>query len=82
MLSPRDLEEVEGWPEGQIEHVEPGLDQLFWMRPVPELARYRTPIEGLYLCGPGTHPGGSIAGASGYNAARVVLQDLKRPAGG
>lgn len=82
VVSPRDMEEKYGYPEGQVEHVEPGLDQLLWMRPVPELARYRTPIEGLYLCGPGTHPGGSIAGASGHNAARVVLQDLKRPAGG
>lgn len=77
VLAPRDMEEKYGYPEGQVEHVEPGLDQLLWMRPVPELARYRTPIEGLYLCGPGTHPGGSIAGASGYNAAREITHDVR-----
>lgn len=80
VCSPRDLEAEHGFPEGQAEHVEPALDQLLWMRPVPELARYRTPIGGLYLCGPGTHPGGSIAGASGYNAARVILRDRKNSA--
>jgi phytoene dehydrogenase-like protein len=78
VVSPRDFEQEYGFPEGQIEHAEPGLDQLFWMRPVPALARYRTPIGGLYLCGPGTHPGGSVAGACGYNAAREILRDLRR----
>ena len=78
VLSPRDLEQEYGFPEGQEEHAEPALDQLFWMRPVPQLARYRTPIAGLYLCGPGTHPGGGIAGASGHNAAREIMRDLRR----
>jgi phytoene dehydrogenase-like protein len=76
-LSPRDLEDRYGFPEGQEEQVEPALDQLLWMRPVPELARYRTPIGGLYLCGAGMHPGGGIAGAAGYNAAREILRDRK-----
>ncbi len=76
VLTPRDLEQAYGFPEGQAEHVEPALDQLFSMRPLPELARYRTPINGLYLCGPGTHPGGSIAGASGHNAAREIIYDV------
>jgi phytoene dehydrogenase-like protein len=49
------------------------LDQFFYMRPVPGYARYRTPIEGLYLCGVGTHPGGGINGVSGHNAAREIL---------
>ena len=49
------------------------LDQALWMRPVPELARYRTPIEGLWLCGASMHPGPGILGASGYNAARAIL---------
>jgi phytoene dehydrogenase-like protein len=53
------------------------LDQILFMRPVPGWSRYRTPIEGLYLCGPGTHPGGGIAGAAGRNAARVILQETK-----
>jgi len=43
------------------------------MRPVPGWSRYRTPIEGLYLCGSGTHPGGGIPGAAGRNAAREIL---------
>ncbi len=60
-------------PEGQAYHAELGLDQVLWMRPVPALARYRTPIEGLYLCGPATHPGAGTAGASGANAAREIL---------
>jgi len=77
VLSPRDLEDRYGYPEGQAEQVEPALDQLLWMRPLPELARYRTPIDGLYLCGAGMHPGGGIAGAAGYNAAREVLRDLR-----
>ena len=76
-LSPRDLEARYGYPEGQAEQVEPALDQLLWMRPLPELARYRTPIEGLYLCGAGMHPAGGIPGAAGYNAAREALRDLK-----
>jgi phytoene dehydrogenase-like protein len=76
--SPRDLEAALGWPEGQAHHAELALDQILWMRPVPALARYATPIEGLYLCGPSMHPGGGIAGAAGANAARVILKDLRR----
>jgi len=78
VLSPPDLEELEGWPEGQPHHAELALDQALWMRPVPVLARYRTPIAGLYLCGPGMHPGGAIAGAAGANAAREILRELRR----
>jgi phytoene dehydrogenase-like protein len=74
-LTPADLEREEGWPEGQPYHAELALDQALWMRPVPELAQYRTPIEGLWLCGPGTHPGGGIAGAAGYNCARAILKE-------
>jgi phytoene dehydrogenase-like protein len=78
VMSPADLEASFGWPEGQAHHGELALDQILFMRPVPECARYRTPIRGLYLCGPGTHPGGGIAGAAGRNAAQAVLRDLKR----
>jgi phytoene dehydrogenase-like protein len=53
------------------------LDQVLWMRPVPELAHYRTPVPGLWLCGPSMHPGPGILGASGYNAARAVLANRK-----
>jgi phytoene dehydrogenase-like protein len=73
--SPRDLEDIDGFPEGQAHHAELALDQALWMRPIAGWARYRTPIGGLYLCGPATHPGGSIAGAAGANAARVVAED-------
>ena len=48
------------------------LDQALWMRPLPQLAHYRTPIEGLWLCGPAMHPGPGILGASGYNCARAI----------
>jgi phytoene dehydrogenase-like protein len=72
VLSPRDLEEAHGWPEGQAHHAELALDQLLWMRPIPALARYATPITGLYLCGPAMHPG--IPGAAGANAVRVILR--------
>jgi phytoene dehydrogenase-like protein len=78
--SPRDLEAALGWPEGQAHHAELALDQILWMRPVPALARYATPIAGLYLCGQSMHPGGGIAGAAGANAAHVILSDLRRGA--
>lgn len=64
-------------PVGGREHLYHGeltLDQILFMRPVPGWSRYRMPIPGLYLCGPGTHPGGGIAGASGRNAAREILR--------
>jgi phytoene dehydrogenase-like protein len=51
------------------------LDQMFVSRPVLGWARYATPIEGLYLCGSGAHPGGGVMGAAGYNAARQILKD-------
>jgi len=78
VLSPPELEALEGWPEGQAHHAELALDQALWMRPIPGWARYRTPIKGLYLCGAATHPGGGVAGAPGYNCAREVLRDLRR----
>jgi phytoene dehydrogenase-like protein len=74
LLAPRELEEAEGWPEGQPHHAQLSLDQALWMRPLPELARYRTPIQGLWLCGPGMHPGAGVAGASGLNCAHEILR--------
>jgi phytoene dehydrogenase-like protein len=65
-------------PVSHLYHGELTLDQILFMRPVPGWGRYRTPIEGLYLCGPGTHPGGGIAGAAGRNAARVMLKEKTR----
>ena len=78
VLSPLDLERVFGLTGGDIFHGQMTLDRLFFMRPIPGWARYRTPLAGLYLCGSGTHPGGGIMGAPGYNAAREILTDLRR----
>ena len=77
VLTPVDLERSYGLTGGQIYHGEPSLDQLFTMRPILGWARYATPIDGLYLCGSGTHPGGGITGASGQNAAREIARKLK-----
>jgi phytoene dehydrogenase-like protein len=78
VLTPLDLERTYGLTEGNIFHGDLVLEQLFFMRPVPGWARYRTPVRGLYLCGAGAHPGGGVTGAPGYNAARRVLKDLGR----
>jgi len=77
VLTPLDLERDYGLTEGNIFHGDISPDQLFHMRPVPGWARYATPVEGLYLCGAGAHPGGGVTGAPGYNAARRVLADLR-----
>lgn len=76
VLTPVDWAQTYGLTEGSIYHGQMGLDQLLVMRPVPGWSQYRTPIENLYLCGAGTHPGGGLTGAPGYNAAREVLKDL------
>jgi len=78
VLSPLDLEEEYGMTGGNIFHGEMSVDQLYFLRPVPGWARYRTPIRGLYLCGSGTHPGGGVMGASGHNAAREIRNDWKK----
>ena len=76
--SPLDIERRLGLPRGNVMHVEMSFDQMFFFRPLPELASYRTPVRGLYLTGASTHPGGGVFGASGYNTARVVLADRQR----
>jgi phytoene dehydrogenase-like protein len=78
VLTPEDLETVYGLTGGHPLHGEPSLDQLFTMRPVLGWAQYRTPIDGLYLCGSGTHPGGGLTAASGQNAAHEIIRSLKR----
>ena len=77
VLTPLDLERTYGLSGGHIHHGEMSLDQLFAFRPVIGYAQYRTPIQGLYLCGSGTHPGGGVTGAPGLNASREILKDLK-----
>ena len=74
VLTPLDLERRFGLTGGNIFHGEMSLDQMFVLRPAAGCARYRTPIRGLYLCGSGTHPGGGVMGAPGYNAAREILK--------
>jgi phytoene dehydrogenase-like protein len=75
VLSPLDLERLLYISGGHALHGDMAFDQLFSLRPVRGWADYRTPIEGLYLCGAGTHPGGGVSGANGRNCAREVLRD-------
>jgi phytoene dehydrogenase-like protein len=78
IITPQDLEDKYGLTGGQIFHGELALDQFFTMRPLLDWARYRTPIENLYLCGSGTHPGAGLTGGSGANAAREILKELRK----
>ena len=78
VITPKDLEQTYGLTGGHIFHGELALDQLFTMRPLLNWAQYRTPIQGLYLCGSGTHPGTGLNGMSGANAAREILKDLRK----
>ena len=78
VITPKDLEQIYGLTGGHIFHGELALDQLFTMRPLLNWAQYRTPIQGLYLCGSGTHPGTGLNGISGANAAREILKDLRK----
>ena len=75
VLAPPDLDRIFGLVDGSIFQGEQGLDQMAFMRPSPLLAQYATPVNGLYLCGAGTHPGGGVTGACGHNAAQRVLKD-------
>jgi phytoene dehydrogenase-like protein len=77
VLAPPDLERIFGLEGGSIFQGEQGLDQMAFMRPSPALARYATPVHGLYLCGAGTHPGGGVIAAAGHNAAHRALRDLR-----
>jgi phytoene dehydrogenase-like protein len=78
IITPLDLEERYGLTGGQIFHGDLALDQFFTMRPLLDWARYKTPIENLYLCGSGTHPGAGLTGGSGANAAREIVKSLKK----
>lgn len=78
VLTPRDIEATLNLPHGHIFHGELALDQLFFQRPAPGWADYRTPIRGLYQCGSSCHPGGGVSGIPGHNAARRILGDLRK----
>ena len=78
VISPLDLERDYGLTGGHPLHGEQALDQFFLWRPFLGSGRYRLPIDGLYLCASGAHPGGGITGQPGQNAAREILADMKR----
>jgi phytoene dehydrogenase-like protein len=77
VLLPPDIERIINTPQGHIFHGELALEQLFFQRPAPHYADYRSPIRGLYQCGSSTHPGGGVSGIPGHNAAREILKDWK-----
>lgn len=74
VYTPVDLEVTFGITEGNIFHGDISLEQMFFMRPLPRWAHYKTPVTNLWLCGAGTHPGGGVTGAPGYNAAHAILR--------
>ena len=74
ILSPQDIENEFGLKEGNLNHGEMTLDQFMFMRPTISSSQYSTPIKNLYICGGGTHPGGGLHGANGYNAAKTILK--------
>ena len=76
-LSPKDLEEMLYLTHGHMFHAENALSQLFNARPIRGMSDYRTPVSGYYLCGAGTHPGGTVRGAPGHNAAHEAIRDLR-----
>jgi phytoene dehydrogenase-like protein len=78
VLTPLDLERDYGLSGGHALHAEPTLDSFFLWRPLFGHARYRMPVEGLYLCSSGAHPGGGVTGGPGQNAAREIVADLKK----
>jgi phytoene dehydrogenase-like protein len=78
VLAPPDIEERFGLLGGNIFQGDMSPDQMFSFRPIPGYGDYRTPIEGLYLCGSGTHPGGGVMAVPGRNCAEVVRRDVRR----
>ncbi len=81
VVTPLDIEQVAGLPEGNIFHGELLSPQMYFFRPAPGWNQYRTPIEGYYQCGSGTHPGGCVMGGPGRLASQQILRDRQRPAG-
>jgi phytoene dehydrogenase-like protein len=76
-ITPLDLEQDFGLTEGDLNHGQPLLDQMLFMRPMPGWSDHRTAVDGLYLCGSGVHGGGGISGAAGRNAARRILKQRR-----
>ena len=76
IVTPLDIEQVAGLPEGNIFHGEFLAPQMYFFRPAPGWNQYRTPIEGYYHCSSGTHPGGCVTGGPGQLASKQILKDL------
>jgi phytoene dehydrogenase-like protein len=76
LLTPEDMELEFRSAGGHWHHGEMSLDQFLMLRPVPKSARYQTPVDGLYFCSAGCHPGGGVMGSAGRNAANAVLGNL------
>ena len=74
LLTPQDIESRYNVRQGHWHHGEMTIHQSFMMRPVPGAAQYNTPIDGLYLCGAGAHPGGGLTGLPGHKAAQRILK--------
>jgi len=72
-LSPSDIEDQFNVPGGHWHHSELQIDRMYSLRPIFKFSNYNTPIENLYICGAGTHPGGGISGISGINSANQIL---------
>ena len=77
VLTPADIEREFRITGGHWHHGELTLDQFLFVRPVAGGAQYRMPVDGLWLCGAGAHPGGGVSGAAGRNAARMILEKEK-----
>ena len=75
IYSPKDLEDEFGLSEGNLNHGEMTLDQFMFMRPTISTAQYKTPFKNLYLCGPGTHPGGGLHGTNALNSVKEILKN-------
>ena len=73
LLMPQDIEARFGMVGGNWHHGELAVEQMLFLRPLPEAAQYATPLPGLYLAGAGSHPGGGITGTAGWNAAQAIL---------
>jgi phytoene dehydrogenase-like protein len=76
VLTTWDIKRVFGINQCHVSHIEQSLNQMLSFRPVLGWSNYRLPVQGLYLCGAGTHPSGGVTGAPGHNAAQTVIQDF------
>ena len=77
LLTPADIEKNFRLTGGHWHHAELAMDQFLMMRPVPGAAQYATPVDGLWLCGAGSHPGGGVMGCAGRNAAHAIIKSDK-----